>query len=98
MGSLGVSPYGTMTGSGDVGRGEHGNKSRVESGGIFDPALSKHLLSQVLFEVPQQEAHGGTISQPEASPLRSFSAGFDAGRHQVAPHNLHSVTFLYLCA
>lgn len=94
MGSLGMSPCGTMTGSGDVGRGEHGNKSRVESGGIFDPALSKHLLSQVLFEVPQQEAHGGTISQPEASPL----AGFDAGRHQVAPHNLHLVTFLYLCA
>lgn len=66
--------------------------------GIFDPALSKYLLSQALFEVPQQEAHGGTISQAEASPLRSFSAGFDAGRHQVAPHKLHSVTFLSLCA
>lgn len=72
-------PCGTMTERVDAGRREHGNKSRVKSGGIFDPTLSSLFSVRLYLRIPLQETQWSTISQPEAIFPQSFSAGFDAG-------------------
>lgn len=99
MGSLGVSHVGL----GQKGCMKAGESVTVSPGWRVEEYLIQLYpvsLSQALFEHFLARSPWGAIPQPEALFPQSFGAGFDAGngRHQTAPHKLHSVLFLDLCA
>lgn len=93
-----VCPMWTRTERVDAGRRQHGSKSRVENGGIFDPTLSIIFSVRLYLRISLQEAHGVPYLSQKLYSHNPSVLAFDAGndRHQTAPHKLHSVSFLSL--
>lgn len=83
----------------DAGRREHGNKSRVESGGIFDPTLSSIFSVRFYLRIPLPEAHGvPCLSQRlySHSPTVLALMLAKASTKQLPTSSTQSVSFLSL--